>query len=310
MIDFITGKLPETYAPRLEQNPLLDFSMPRNVSEDGVLIPVRDALGNEVRNRKGEILFKTPYKSATYNDLTFTIFESGTTILSGSLHKYFNAGAHNFNDFGYSEFLDVLNDIHEKFGLKPEDCRLQCLEVGVNIIPPVPTNDILKHCFLHKTVPFMDIRQSQDGKYRQATHTQYFVKIYNKAQHYRMKGFTILTEILRYELKFIKMERINKLGIYTLADIKNLGFQVFKSELLQEFDNILYFDQTADPRNPHITNYRNPLFWNDLLETKSRKTFYKHKKAYAEIIIHSSERIQQQLNQILSSKIEELARGI
>lgn len=295
------------YASRLEQNQLLDFSMPRNISEDGVLTPVRDSLGNEVRNRKGEILFKTPYKSATYNDLTFTIFESGTTIMSGSLHKYLNAGAHNFNDFGYSEFVNVLNDLYEKFGLKPEDCRLQCLEVGVNIIPPISTNDILKHCFLHKTIPFKDIRQSQDGKYRQATHTQYFVKIYNKALHYLMKGFAVPTEILRFELKFIKMERINKLGIYTLSDIKNAGFQVFKSDLLQEFDNILYFDQTVKTGNRQISKYCNPLFWIDLLETKSRKTFYKHKKEYQTIIAESSQQLKKQIHNILSSKIDQLS---
>lgn len=284
--------------------------MLRNVSEDGFLIPALDRMGKEVQNKNGETVYKVPYKSASYNGLCFTIFETGTIILTGSLHKYFNGGAHNFNDFDYVAFLLVLMDLEDKFGFKLEECKLQCVEAGVNIVPPVPTNDILRHCFLHKTIPFKDIQHSQDGRYKQAKHSQYIVKIYNKALHYTGKGFTIETEILRFELKFMKMEKLNKLDIFTLADIRNLGFGVFKEMLVQAFEDILLFDQTINSSCTKLTDYRNPLFWTDLLETKSRKTFYKHKKTYTEIVINSSERLQQQLTEILISKVNELAKGI
>lgn len=311
LIDFITANLNNIHPSKLEQNPLLEFSMLQNVSEGGVLIPVRDKLGEFKRNKKGDIIYLTPYKFAKYNDLCFTIFEGGAIILDGSLHKYFNSGAHNYNDFDYYAFVRVLNDLENKFGITPDDCRLQCLEVGVNILPPIPSNDILKHCFLHKTQTFKDIQNSTDGRYRQAKHYQYIVKIYNKALHYILKGFKISTEILRFELKYIKMEKVNKLGVYTLADIKRLGLGIFKKELLTEFGNILYYDSTIVSRNRRLSKYKNPLFWADLLETKSRKTFYKHKKDYKNLVVESSEQLQNQITEVLSSKIDELCgKGI
>jgi hypothetical protein len=65
------------------------------------------------------------------------IYDTGLITLSGSLHKYWNSGAHNYNDFN-SEAFYGFERLKEKF--KYRQCILKCLEIGINIIPPIPTN--------------------------------------------------------------------------------------------------------------------------------------------------------------------------
>jgi hypothetical protein len=101
---------------------------------------------------------------------------------------------------------------------------LRQLEIGVNIIPPYPTKELLPYCFLHGTTPFVWVHNSDEGKYIQAEHSQYIIKIYDKARHYRQKGFNVPhAEILRFEIKFKKLERLKKLDIYTLNNLLNFG---------------------------------------------------------------------------------------
>jgi hypothetical protein len=64
---------------------------------------------------------------------------------------YWNSGAHNYNDFNSEAFLGVLRQ--KQIQYCTEQCILKCLEIGVNIIPPIPTNQFLDYCFLHKTKP-------------------------------------------------------------------------------------------------------------------------------------------------------------
>ena len=172
MVDFIKILIKDFNPSILEANTLLDFFDNINVSTGEI----------KTVNHKGQKI--TPYKNAFYNSLEFKIYDTGTITISGSLHKYYNAGAHNFNDFNFSAFLDVLNDLKEKFNITPDKCILKCLELGLNITPPKPTNEILDYCFLHKTKPFEYQKNSGEGKYKQCEHQQYIVKIYNKALHY------------------------------------------------------------------------------------------------------------------------------
>jgi hypothetical protein len=142
LIDFIKIIIKDFNPAILEANPLLDFFDNINLSTGEI----------KTTNRQGNKV--TPYKSANYRGLEFKIYDSGTVTLSGSLHKYWNSGAHNFNDFNFEAFLCVLNDLKTKFTLVLDNCILKCLEIGINIIPPIPTNHILDYCFLHKTNPF------------------------------------------------------------------------------------------------------------------------------------------------------------
>lgn len=282
----------------LEINPLLDFYDTINLTTGQMKTTNRN--GNKV----------TPSKNASYKGLEFKIYDTGTITLSGSLHKYWNNGAHNYNDFNNEAVLFVLNDLNSKFDIDPNKCILKCLEIGINITPPVPTNEILDNCLLHKTKPFEYQINSDEGKYKQVQHSQYIIKIYNKALHYKSKGFKIKDEIMRFEIKYTKMQKLNEKGIFCLQDLINYGLDNFKDEVLNEWKNVLYYDNTI--QIDHLTTklkravleYSNPNYWTGLLANSQNKNFTYHKNQLKKIIEKNSNKVQDLTAEIMSKKID------
>lgn len=298
LIDFIKIIIKELNPAILEANPLLEFFDNINLSTGEI----------KTTNRAGQPI--KPYKNAFYNGLEFKIYDTGHVTLSGSLHKYWNSGAHNYNDFNFEAFLGVLRDLKHKFNIIPEQCILKCLEIGINIIPPIPTNQLLDYCFLHKTKPFEYQKNSDEGKYKQVQHEQYIIKIYNKALHYKSKGFEINTEIMRFEIKYTKMQKLNERGIYNLEELSNYGLHNFKETLLNEFNNILFYDNTIQSKSRSISNYKNPLYWIELLSKPTKTNYYKHKGILKNLTSYNSDKIQLQTTEIMSKKIDFLnSRG-
>lgn len=303
LVDFIKIIIKELNPAILEANPLLMFEQ-RNISNEGFLFPVLDKNKEHAKDKDGKLLYKKPYKNAFYNGLEFKIYDSGLIELSGSLHKYWNSGAHNYNDFNLNAFLWVLSDLKHKFNITPEQCILKCLEIGVNIIPPISTNLFLDYCFLHKTKPFEYQNNSDEGKYKQVQHSQYIIKIYNKALHYKSKGFEIMGEIMRFEIKYTKMQKLNERGIYTLQDLVNYDIHNFKDEILKEFNNILFYDNTIQSKSSSLPNYKNPLYWTKLLSHKRNDLFNYHRNQLRKLTSTSSQKIQAQTSEIISKKID------
>jgi len=298
LIDFIKIIVKDFERSKLECNPLLDFFDTINLTTGELKTTNRN--GNKV----------TPSKNALYNGLEFKIYDTGTITVTGSLHKYRNNGAHNYNDFNIDAVLWVLSDLKTKFGIEPKQCALKCLEVGINITPPIPTNEILDNCFLHKTKPFEYQKNSDEGKYKQVKHSQYIIKIYNKALHYQSKGFEIDNEIMRFEIKYTKMQKLNERDIFSLQDLINYGLKNFKTELLQEWQNVLYFDNTT--RIDHLTSktknalleYSNPNYWTGLLANNKNENFKYHKKQLKKITLENSNKVQDLTAEIMSKKID------
>jgi len=200
-----------------------------------------------------------------------------------------------------------LDALKKKFNIEPQQCILKCLEVGINITPPIPTNEILDYCFLHKTKPFEYQKNSDEGKYKQCEHSQYIIKLYNKALHYKTQGFNIEHEIMRFEIKYSKMERVNKLGIYNLNDILKKGFGIFKNELLNEWQNVLFYDTTINAKTKKLTNYQNPIYWSELVNRPTKSNYYKHRGFLSELTNKYSDKRHQILTEIMSKKIDLLS---
>lgn len=285
----------------LECNSLLDFFDTINLTT-GELKTI---------NRKGNKV--TPSKKAFYNGLEFRIYDTGTIIVSGSLHKYWNQGAHNYNDFSIDSVMWVLKDLETKFNIKSEKCILKCLEIGINITPPILTNDVLDNCFLHKTKPFEYQKNSDEGKYKQVKHSQYIIKIYNKALHYQPKGFKIESEIMRFEIKYIKMQKLNERGVFNLQDLIDYGLHNFKKDLLIEWKNVLFFDNTIqiDPLSSKtkrvLLEYSNPNYWTGLLANNQSKNFTYHKNQLKKITLENSNKVHELIAKIMSEKIDSLS---
>jgi hypothetical protein len=298
LIDFIKIIIKELRPSILENNPLLDFYDTINLSTGE--IRTTNKSGNQV----------TPSKNASYSGLEFKIYDTGTITIAGSLHKYWNNGAHNYNDFNNEAVSSVLSDLKTKFDIDPKQCILKCLEIGINITPPIPTNEILEKCLLHKTKPFEYQKNSDEGKYKQVQHSQYIIKIYNKALHYKSKGFNIDSEIMRFEIKYTKMQKLNDKGIYSLQDLIDYGLDNFKDEVLNEWKNVLYYDNTIQidrlttKLKRAILEYSNPNYWTGLLANKQTKTFTYHKNQLKKITLKNSNHLKDLIRAIMSKKID------
>ncbi|MDR6845940.1 hypothetical protein [Flavobacterium granuli] len=298
MIDFIKVIIKDLPPSVLEANKLLDFYDKVNLIT-GEIKTVNKA-GNKV----------TPCKKAEYKSLEFKIFDSGLVTLSGSLHKYWNGGKHNYNDFNLEAILFVLQDLNAKFGIDPANCILKCLEIGINIEPPIPTNEILDNCFMHKTKPFEYKYNSNEGKFKQVQHSRHIIKLYNKKLNYA-KGFDIKEEILRLEIKYLKMESLNKRGIFSLKELIDYGLKNFKIDLINEWENVLFFEnpirlyplvKKADIKA--VLNYKNPCYWTMLIANNQVKNFTYHKRKLKEMACRYSDMNQSKITDIMNNKIE------
>ncbi len=297
MIDFVKVKIIDIDPEILTKNKLLNFCTEIN-PETGEL---RD------RNRNNQM--RTQYINAFYKSMEFRIYESGTIYLSGSLHKYWNDGEHNFNDFDYEAFVSVLKDLKQKFNIDADQLILRQLEIGVNIVPPYPTNDILNFCFIHRGRQFNRISVPDEGRYIQAEHSQYFIKIYDKANHYRRKGYDVpYSELLRFEIKYRKMEKLKKLNIISLGDIVRMGFGDFVELLSTEWKAVLFYDFTILYDKETHLKYSNKLFW---LELRNRPSaFNKHRRKLRYIVEYHSEQIAYCVNKRIVDKCLQLMDGV
>jgi len=215
-----------------------------------------------VNEKTGEV--KT-VKIAEYRGLVF--IEKGIrTYIKGSLHKYFNNGAHNYSDFTFNDLTEVITDFQNRFGIDPETTQLENVEFGVNIELPFRTDRILNSIVLHRGEPFKRFTQ---GNGIECNHSQYFIKIYDKGSQYKLKN-----NLLRVEVKVIKMAYFQSQGvnIKTLNDLLNTENLQGMGELLtRTVKEIVYTDtkllnssKLNDSERLTLANGSNPNYWNAL----------------------------------------------
>lgn len=289
MIDFLKFRVINIDVNLLRYNPLLTFHSNRN-DDTGELTYIG-------RNGKG----RTPYYFAIYLCFAIKIYVTGRIVISGSIHKYFNNGEHNANDFRYSDFIVSLNSLLKTLNLNPENCILENLEVGLNFKPLVNSQNFLNNIFLHRKKRSI---QSRDGYYKQIEHSQYYVKIYDKAYQYSLDY-----PLIRFELKYIKMQKVNKLGYYTLLDLLTIGLNPFKDILIKELDQILYFDNTIKSNSRLLDKYNNPLYWYELASNKSKASLYKkHLSKLKELTRKNSDNILFHTILVVNNKIDYLLK--
>ncbi len=298
MIDYVKISVKKIDTTILENNPLLKFF------SDGINLETGEI---KTTNKYGQKI--TLCKKAHYKNLDFIIYSTNTVHISGSLHKFYNDGLHNYNIFDFNAFLAVLSDLKLNFGIEPENCIIKNLEIGLNVIPPIKTSLLLNYCFLHKTNLIVNSINNSEGNYKQCELTQYTVKMYDKALQYKKRFPQINSEIFRFELKFNKMERIKKLGVFTLDDIIKSGFKIFENDLITEWNNILFFDNTIQTKSKRLLNYKNPIYWTNLLRAKSKSNYYKQREILKDFTIQNSNQIQLQITELMKLKIDEIDKG-
>ena len=223
---------------------------------------------------------KVSYRSTGWTkNMKLELFPKGYVVLAGSLHKYYNDGKHNYNQFGRKEAEIALKRLIEVTGLELPIFKVESIEVGVNLMPPIPSDDIINNALMYKRRPFEAKYCTDEGNYRQATLSEYWVKLYNKRLHYEIQGYDIGHEILRFELKINKMRMLAKYRVFTLEDLMNNIEDIARDLLPKAWMEVMLYDPTMNKQTEEQTiKYANVNFWRGI--AKERSYNYHHRKLY------------------------------
>ena len=167
----------------------------------------------------------------------------------------------------------------EVTGLQLPYYKVRSVEVGVNLMPPIPSDDIINNALMYKRKPFEAKHRNDEGNYNQVKLYEYLVKLYNKKLHYEKQGHDIGHEILRFELKIIKMRMLAKYRVFTLEDLMNNIEDIAKDMLPKAWEEVLLYDPTMNKQTEEKTlEYANVNFWRGI--SKERSYNYHHRKLY------------------------------
>lgn len=255
--------------------------------------------------KTGEICPKSI--SNSFRGLSFTITESEAVKLAGSLHKYFNHGEHNYDDFSYDKLVRVILDLHQKFGINPMEVALSTMEFGVNIELPFETRLFMDSLLTHKYKEFSGERDAHiDSK--EVMNQQYKVKTYDKGLQYNLPR-----NLLRFEVKVRKMCFLKKCGIHTLWDLTDRDkLNSLKKKLLDVFEDILFWDESIDISSLDETermialNGRNPKYWAVDVKKMNVEEASRRKKKYKDLVKKYGKNHSQLVAQLIDEKWDSL----
>lgn len=193
--------------------------------------------------------------------------------LKGSLHKYYNYGLHNYNQYTFNKLVQTINGLTNVIGISANDLELHGLEIGVNIPLPFAPTLLLKNLVSYGNKGFALIDKKQAKLGLQCALSQYTLKIYNKGLQSKTKD-----NILRFEVKVNKMAVLEKYGLKTLSDLqqpKKVYPLVFL--LLDTAKRIIWTDTKTDLNQMTAREqkqwlyYSNPRSWEQM---SNKKRFY------------------------------------
>lgn len=250
---------------------------------------------------------------AEYHFCKITIFDSGVVLFSGSIHKLWNSingclapnyiqnkanyKGYNGNLFTLKDITKVMQHLQDLFDCEPQQMIFKNIELGINVELNFSPNIFLKGLLYHKGEIF---ESRYNRNFYQAWHQQYIIKIYNKGKQYQMTN-----NVLRFEIKYLKMSEVNRLGIKTFNDINNRTLEKATNIILKRFDEVFYYDRTISKSSltnrqlDLIKNYSNQLYWIDDLKPIHRD---RHKKRLKQIIGTNSNNLHLQIKNEIQKK--------
>ncbi len=234
------------------------------------------------------------YKYAERQSFKFKQFESGRLDASGSLHYYFNNGLNNYTQFTLKDVAEAITKFANEFIINPNTTVVHNLEFGVNLLVPFNPDYFIDSLIAHKTNLFNTMLAPFYGKTSEHENAQYWIKCYNKGQQFGLKN------ILRFELRFTKMEKIGK-KVY-LADLLNPAIiEKCKMLLLECFTELIIKEPVtglSDKEQIFYQKYINPNYHNDATKDKNKRC--REKKDYKGLLNnHSTDRLKEKTFKIL-----------
>jgi hypothetical protein len=289
MIDFIKIVIRIPYLIKVVwENPLLEF------------------LSEQERRFNDEI---RTYHKKTYKGLTFTLFADKMEI-TGSLHKYFNDGIHNANDFSFLNSILVIYELEKVLNLDLKNCFIVNLEYGLNVLPIMESvKNIVVWLKYHERNEFRYFPELQYAKLAARYSSNGKINWYKVIKGYA-KGLQLFDgktygdpNLFRIEVKSKRSKYINRFGIYTLQDL-TIGdiYLRLGNELLREWDNVLLLDKTL-PDAKELSNFKSLDFWENCFN-EYRNKFSRQKRKYYSLLSKYPNNLHTQIHNLLESKLK------
>ncbi|MCD8415464.1 hypothetical protein LNI89_08040 [Tenacibaculum dicentrarchi] len=244
--------------------------------------------------------------------------------VKGSLHRYYNKGKHNYNDFTIEQLKAVLVDLETKFNINPNTVILHGFEIGVNIHIPIAVNELLKNLVVFKNNEFIPMRIGSKGRRQtvgkiieQQRQTQ---KYYDKGKEFNLKS----KNLARFELSFDRMQGVKDAisslvkskAVPQLYEIKNLTDLADLSKikplincLVDRWLEIIYYDKSINIRCLSNEEKRrryiylgNPRNWIDYNKEQRRLA----KKRLARLMNKHGSTTQKEISVLIANKWNEL----
>jgi hypothetical protein len=245
-----------------------------------------------------------PRYVARWGAFTFHGDETRCKSMRGSFHKHHHGGT-NWQDFTFLQFAAVVETVCIALGLHPANMRLANVEVGVNIVPPLATAEVLRAIALHRTTAPTPMRQ---GHGIVIQHAEYRFKIYDKALQYDRPG-----HLLRFEIAFRKMRTLERFKVRTLADLLDPAkWEALKGYVLARFDELLIVEPGLHPEGLRpaavelLANAGNANYWAGL---DKRRRSEKRKALNVIYTRHAPHGLKATLRASIAAKLEELNDG-
>lgn len=204
--------------------------------------------------------------------------------IEGSLHKNYFKGE-NHSSFTWNNLQDEILNIENGLSINSDFAEIVNIEFGVNIPLPFDVFPFLrKNLISHKGKPFNSYKPDRVGFVLGyvCEHSQYSVKIYDKG-----KQFNLPDPLLRFELRYTKMQPLKDYGIRVLSDLKDFNKVKRLIELLSNaWENVLIYDNDINLMSDNISkgerdllrSGQNPKYWEAIKETGTRKFNYQRDK--------------------------------
>lgn len=227
----------------------------------------------------GELKFYSTKKRFKHLKFSLTPYRS---IIEGSLHKYYTNGV-NWNNFNRNDLAISISNLCKEFSLNSKKCRINSIEIGVNIITPFDaTYKVIKGMFIaHFNRSFNDM-DSRNGKIIgvDCKRNNYTIKIYSKKDEN-----SLFENILRFEIHISRIQHFLDCHkhIYLSDLLSSRYLELFKQMLIKTMKEIIVFDNSltnlSKKDNSFIKKARNPLYWSGLksrsYRNNARKRFYR-----------------------------------
>lgn len=251
-------------------------------------LPVNEKTGEVIKEAR-----KANYKNLQFKITPSTILEKGDVCtVSGSFHKYLNEGIHNKNDFYLYEFIEICNELEQKFNLKSTAVEVKNFEYGVNILlpPGIYAKDIIDNIVCLPTRRFASLNMERVKFGKIASFDDHDIKIYDKGeQDWHPELDQQKPQIIRIELRVKKMRFLENRNIkdktkpLSLYDMQQTPFVLKLGEILAAmFAEVIFYDKNIQiehlthKQQLAITQFQNPLFWENL----SHKQRYKQRERF------------------------------